>query len=118
MENITKVAQKIYAAFTSSGTITCVTSDSGEGYASSVDDNIEIEEDNHRDQWFCEFRVEGGTHLPVKETLTALFGKGKVQPRSDTAHGVDNWTVGTVKIVHLGNSIELFEYFDRKPKKR
>lgn len=115
MDKIEKVARQILNAFKDS-TIECTTEDA---FASDsdceMDDNLVIGDDFHRQEWLVEYKVHGGTHDEVMETLVSVFGQpNRKVRRQDLKLDVNNWDVGPVHVVQVQDGVTLIQRYQKR----
>lgn len=118
---ITKVAKDLFFDLNSEFTVTNTYWESpDEGLTLETEEDVEdtVFEDNERDQWVLEWKVEGVCHQRLQEIIESVYGKPSGQFfRKDLSVNVNNWDVGTVHIVQLNDEITFTERFERTPSK-
>ena len=108
MDNITKLAQRIWDNCTVKE---CITEGVDADYDMTENDDqvIVVGEDQCKESWWVELQ---GTPSFHKE-LTSLFGKATDSGRQDVK--VWNWTVDGITLVlsSRDNTLELHQYYDK-----
>lgn len=118
---ITKVAKDLFYDLQCGGftVVNTYWESPDEGMTLETEGDVEdtLFEDNEKNTWVMEWRVEGVDHESLQDVIESVYGE-PTRTHQLPEKKVNNWDVDRVTIVQSGDSIEFFEYFERVPKKQ